>query len=156
MPDHRPPQAVDLALDTVANAGRALAELREHIEVLTPEEAATVLHGLFLPPGPAHVLAGIVQSFGAWATDYGGPHLYEPLFRESAELTLGAYRVAEVANDLTDLGPAPTGGPRSTAARASSPAALAAGATTLRGPVEPATAADSPVQPPRSTEQPRR
>ncbi|MFF2955696.1 hypothetical protein ACFVVU_30660 [Kitasatospora sp. NPDC057965] len=142
MPDPRPPRAVDLAHDATRRAGQALADLAEVIEPLDPEEAAEVLYGLVLPPGPAHALAGILNRFGHWAAEgWDNPRIYEPLIREAAELTLGAYRVTTVANQIANLGET-LAGSRSAAALATSPAAQAAEPrSVLRSPSSPVPAA---------------
>ncbi|MFJ4676874.1 hypothetical protein [Kitasatospora sp. NPDC088783] len=94
---------------------------------MDPDEAAEMLHALFLPPGPVQALAALLTRLGTHAADaWGDPDIHEPLFREGAELALGAYRVASVANRLGHLDAADTR-QRYSAARSLSPAAQAAG-----------------------------
>ncbi|QKW20626.1 hypothetical protein HUT16_17500 [Kitasatospora sp. NA04385] len=105
----------------------AIAELGEYVEAMNPDEAAELLHGLFLPPGPVQALAALLTRLGAYAADaWSDPAVHEPLYREGAELALGAYRVAAVADRLGHLDAAETRR-RYSAARAFSPAAQAAG-----------------------------
>ncbi|MFC9327914.1 hypothetical protein [Kitasatospora sp. NPDC057015] len=148
MPEPRPRQAAGLAHDATLRAARAFADLAESIDALDPEEAAEVLHGLFLPPGPAHALAGILHRFGAWAADgWENPRVYEPLIREAAELTLGAYRVSAVAHHIAALDAPPAISPRPAAALATSPAARAAQPhSVIQGPAAPAAAAVPPAR----------
>ncbi|MFD7645114.1 hypothetical protein ACFV4P_31180 [Kitasatospora sp. NPDC059795] len=106
---------------------RAIADLDDCIEALDPDEAAEMLHGLFLPPGPVQALATLLTRLGTHVADaWSEPGVHEPLFRQGTELAVGAYRVAAVADQLGHLDMAATR-QRYSAARSISPAAQTAG-----------------------------
>ncbi|MFB7672697.1 hypothetical protein ACFC26_14930 [Kitasatospora purpeofusca] len=157
MPEPRPRLPADQAHDATLRMARAIADLRELLDDLDLEESADMLLGVFLPPGPVHALAGLLQRFAATAADnWSEPSIHEPLLREGAELTLGAYRVAAVADRIVRCD-VPAARPRYAAARASSPAAQAAGPAAVlhqNGPVEAVRAAVTPH--PRIAEPPAR
>ncbi|MEV7122873.1 hypothetical protein [Kitasatospora griseola] len=104
----------------------AIADLGDCVETLDPDEAAEMLHGLFLPPGPVQALAALLTRLGTHVADWGEPAVHEPLFRQGTELAVDAYRVAAVADRLGHLDSAATR-QRYSAARSISPAAQTAG-----------------------------
>ncbi|GLW58179.1 hypothetical protein [Kitasatospora phosalacinea] len=135
---------------------RAIADLGECVEAMHPDEAAELLHGLFLPPGPVQALATLLTRLGAHAADaWSEPAVHEPLFREGAELALSAYRVAAVADRLGHLDVAETR-QRYAAARTLSPAARAAGAGARIHQAAAAEAARTAAPHPRIAEPPAR
>lgn len=117
---------------------------------LSPDQAAEVLQGLLLIPGPAHQLADVLRLVGRCvAMEHSTePALWEPLLEASSRITIAALHGANAATALTEAAPTP-GRPR--AATAASPVLDAAGPRTQVH-HSPATAATAPAPHGRATQ----
>ncbi|MGW2397085.1 hypothetical protein ACWCYY_11075 [Kitasatospora sp. NPDC001664] len=127
MSDARPTRPLDAAEQAIARAAGAFAEIIDVAPSLTPHEAAEVLLGLTLMPGPVQQLANAVTEIGRQvAQQYGDrPPLWEPLLTEATAISAAAFRTAATADAIAEAAEETT---RSRAATAQSPALRAAGA----------------------------